>query len=303
MARRCGARKQWQAPKRSANARQRNRNMGRAPMVTISNVWDRTTELLGDNLSAVAPVALVGLFVPYAISTAITPLAAGDSGTRIVVNLCALLLGIWIMGGGLAITALALRAPDERGSAVRTALGRLLPMLGIAILLAIAAALLLLPGFVMLGLGGLDFRTGTAQAPNGAWMAFGALYFLLFVIFLCWASGRLLALNATVIAERRGIGAIGRTFALTRGMGGRLFGVMLLYVIVSSVAQLATRTVFGSIFALIFGSDRGISVASVLTAILVAMVGTIFFVLASIFGAQLYLATRGIPAPVDVAPE
>jgi hypothetical protein len=116
-------------------------------------------------------------------------------------------------------------------------------------------------------------------------------------------SGRLMALYAVVIAERRGIGALGRAFSLTRGVGGRLFGVMLLYVIVSEVAQLATRTVFGSIFALIFGSDPGISIGSVLTAILVAAVGTIFFVLAAVFGARLYLATRDILTPVDVVPE
>jgi hypothetical protein len=279
--------------------------MGRT-MVTISAIWDRTTEFLSDTMSAVAPIALAGLFLPYAISTAIGPLATSDAEAKIIVSLCKIVLALWMMGGSLAIIALALRKPADRNSTMSAALARFLPMLGVALLLGIVFAVLFLPVVIALHASGFDFRAaaaGVQQTPKGGWVAFAGLYMIAFLVIVCWVSGRLMPLYAVVVAERRGIGAIGRAFALTRGMGGRLFGVMLLYGIVSGVAQLAARTVFGSIFTLIFGRGDQISAASVLTAVLVAAVGTIFFVLAAVFGAHLYLATRDTPAPVDVAPE
>jgi hypothetical protein len=274
-------------------------------MVTISTLWDRTTEFLGDNLAVVAPVALMGMFVPYAISTAIAPLAIGAPEIKIVVNLCKILLALWLAGGSLALVALALRPQGDRSPVMSTVLARFIPMLGVAIVLGIVFVIVFLPAVFALVASGFDFRAaaaGVQQVPtNPGWLAFAGLYTLVLVVLLCWVAGRLMTLNAVVVAERRGIGAIGHAFALTRGMGGRLFGVMLLYVVVSGVAQLAARTVFGSIFALIFGRDGAISLASVMTAIVVAAVGTVFFVLAAVFGAQLYLALRGVPAPADAA--
>ena len=36
-------------------------------MVVIGSVWDRTVEFISDNLSAVVPIALMGIFAPLSI--------------------------------------------------------------------------------------------------------------------------------------------------------------------------------------------------------------------------------------------
>ena len=70
----------------------------------------------------------------------------------------------------------------------------------------------------------------------------------------------------------------------------RLVGVLILYAIVATIAVLAAKMVFGSIFALIAPNDGDIGLATVLTSIVVAAVSTAFKGIAAIFVAKLYQA-------------
>ena len=84
-------------------------------MVNMGNVWDRTTEFLGENLGAIVPVALLAIFVPQSISGAIRLAGSGiDQGIGQGVTLALLLPVVW---GQLAITALALDPTGGRRAA------------------------------------------------------------------------------------------------------------------------------------------------------------------------------------------
>ncbi len=72
----------------------------------------------------------------------------------------------------------------------------------------------------------------------------------------------------------------------------KIIGMLILYGIVAGVAILATRTVFGSVLRLVLGGDGLVTTASVLTALIGAVVQTVFVVLAAAFTAKLYLAVR-----------
>lgn len=267
-------------------------------MVTMSMVWDRTAEFLGDNLSALAPIVLFAVFVPLGLFGSVMPLMggggrAGDWALGIVL-LALALVTVW---GGLAVTALAIDPPAGRTAAMRTATARLPPVLGIGLVVLAAMIAATLPAGIALVLGGMDMtamaggRSSPGDVAPGAAL-FAGLYLVLLAVVLFWLGARLLLVRPVMILERRGLGVFARSFALTRGIAWKIVGLLLLYAIVSWVATTAAKTVSGSIFALLIGGEGRATPAGVLTQVVAAGVSSIFSVLAVTFMAKLYLAAR-----------
>src|SRR5690606_37536284 len=96
-----------------------------------------------------------------------------------------------------------------------------------------------------------------------------ALYILVLVPLLLWLFARLSVTTPVVVGEARMLGAIPRSWALTRGHALKIVGVFLLYLVVSLVAVGAAQGVFGSILELVVGGEGRVSLATVLTAVIV----------------------------------
>jgi hypothetical protein len=262
-------------------------------MVQMSTVWDRTTAFVGSAMSAVLPIAIGLLFVPITTELVLQPaLLTADPLVRAVVTL---VLTAIQLTGTLALIVLALGATLHAGEAVRAALARLLVAIGILLLLGIIGVIVALPmgiGLVASGVNVAAFRAGGAMTPSisPGLALFLVLYAIAYIVFVVWATARLIVIEPVILAERRGIGAIGRAFALTRGLTWRIVGVLILYAIVATVAVLAAREVFGALFGLIAAGEGTITVASVLTAIVVAIVSAGFKTLAAVFVGKLYQA-------------
>jgi hypothetical protein len=265
-------------------------------MVVIGSVWDRTVEFISDNLSAVVPVALMGIFVPLSIYTSLAPLANGVApGARSIIYGVMLALSLWSLWGKLAITALALDPLAGRPAAIQMAGRRLLPAIGISLVLLVALLVATAPAWIALHLAGFDFAaaaSGHPTPPGDAVRGFVVLYALLLAAIVLWVVARLSVVLPTIVMERRGLGVLRRSFRLTRGFALKIVGVVVLYLIVAFVAAKATQFVFGTIFNLLFGGDSAVSLATILTSILVGVVTTGFTVLAAAFCTNLYLALR-----------
>lgn len=267
-------------------------------MVSMGNVWDRTTAFIGDHLAALLPVALAAIFVPLSVLGNLSPLMKSSAGPeKLLLGLILVLLGVTVLWANLTIIALALDPSRGRDPAGRVAARRLPVVVGVSILVGLAVLLLVIPIPVGLMLGGYDFQAAAAGgdpgAPTGGAALFVGLYALVLVIAIIWFAARIALVNVAIVAERRGIGAIARSFELTRGIVWKIIGIVLLYLIVSQVAELATKAVFGSILALAIGGDGPVTVASVITAVLVGAVTTGFTVIGAVFAAELYLAVSG----------
>lgn len=264
-------------------------------MVSMGTVWDRATEFLSDNLSAIFPLALFAIFLPLAISQSIQPLTAMGGSTALIALLLWVGLSIASKWGSVAIMALALDAIGGRKAAITTANRRFLPIVGVSLLLLIGFFAVLLPPVIVVGLSGFDaqaaVRSGKMELGDGLGL-FVTLYLVFLLGAFIWLAARLLLLAPTILVERRGIGAIARSFKLTRSVQWKIVGVVILFVIVMMVSVLAANFVFGSIFRLIFGGDSLVTPASVLASTLVSIVLTAFSVLAAAFTAKLYLAVR-----------
>lgn len=264
-------------------------------MAKMSTVWDRTAEFLSDNIGAVLPIALLAFFLPASIEGNFEAATAGaGSGllwTFRLVQFAFALLSVW---GTLALTAMALDMGSESETPGMIA-GKRLPLallVGIVTLVAVCALALPIP--IVLAANGIDLNAIAegGEIPMTVGIAgFVALYALAIAGLVIWLAARMILTTPVIVREGRGLGALRQSWRLTRGIALRVIGVIFLFALLSWVASLAANTVFGSVFALIAGPDRGgVTLGGVLTSIIVAAVQTAFTVLIPIFTAKLYLA-------------
>jgi hypothetical protein len=269
---------------------------------TMSTVWDRTTEFVGDNLAPLTPIVLFGMFVPIALIGNLVPLvgAIGLTGSS-VAGILVVILSLASNWGAVAVTALAINPAAGRGTAIRTANRRFLPVVAINVVGLIAVFVLFLPATIGFAMSGIPMAQMTGQTTgvqpsletvSAPIVLFATLYSLVLLPVLLWIVARLSVINPTLIAEHRGLGVFARAFRLTRGSALKIMGVILLYLIVSQIAGLAARMVAGAVFGILIGGVGPMSLSAILTASVVAIVSTLFSVLAVAFLAKLYLALR-----------
>jgi hypothetical protein len=264
-------------------------------IVNMGNVWDRATDFLSDNLPVVLPIALLAIFLPSSLSASIAPIAKQSYAANLVIQAAQFALALITLWGQLALVALATEPLAGRSAAVAQANARFLPMVGLMLLTLIGFLLLLLPFPIVLGLAGYDLNAAMngqqVPVPDGVG-GFILLYAVVLMPLMLFLAARLVLLTAVVVRERRGAAALRRSFVLTRGIVWKVIGVTILYFIVFGVSLLAAQWVFGSILELVAGGEGPVSLATVLTSVMVSAVQTAFVVLAAAFVAKLYLAVR-----------
>ncbi len=263
-------------------------------MVKMGNVWDRTAEFLAENIPVVLPIALLAFFVPASIQANFATLSQGASLSLVLllrlIQLAFAILSLW---GTLAIVALALGMGGERrvGAIARDRLPLAVLVWVAVFALALVAAL---PVALVLHLNGFDFASdaaGQGAAIAGALRGGVVFYVVPMLLVLCWAGARIAVTAPAIVREKRGLSALVRSWRLTRRLALPIFGVLFLFSILSWVAQLAARSVFGSVLALIAGTNPdGLTLAGVLTGIVVAAVQAGFSLLIPAFSAKLYQA-------------
>ncbi|MCR5871540.1 hypothetical protein LRS12_12930 [Sphingomonas sp. J344] len=263
-------------------------------MVSMGSVWDRTAEFLSDNLGNLLPIALLAIFVPTTISANLSSLQpTAPSTTAMWLGLGVFLLALVSFWGQLAVTALAID-PSLGRDATRVATRRFPAALLLAIVMLVAGLLLVIPLGVMLAVAGVDLSgidSGTMPTIPESVTLWASLYGLVIIVLAVWVFARLAVVVPAIVGDRLAIGAIARSWSLTRGVALKVVGVLILYAIVSIVANLAATTAFGAVMYLVAGrGEDGLSLASVLTTIVGGTVSTGFTVLGTAFLAKLYIA-------------
>ena len=263
-------------------------------MISMGAVWDRTAEFLSDHQGSILPIALLAIFVPAVISGNFSELQHGATpNLAATLGLGSLALALLSFWGQLAIVALALDPAHGRAAAALAARRFPAALLVMGVLL-LAAFALLSPALVILGTSGANFSTITTdtmpQVPPAAatWIA---VYFLVLLPVFLWLAARLIVVLPVVVGEPLAIRAIARSWRLTRGLALKIAGVIILYFVVSIVANLAATTAFGAVIYLIAGRGQdGMSLATVLTTIVGGAVSTAFTVLGMVFATKLFVA-------------
>lgn len=259
-------------------------------MVRIGDVWDRTVDVLKGRASILGSIAALTIFLPSVLRDAAMTFAPASSALIAVLGLVALVATIW---GQLAMLAVSTDPATDRREAERQATARLLPALGVVLLLGFAFVLLLIPMAVALVQSGVDFSSGRidpSAIPAGL-RGFLTFYFLAFIVLAFWLGARLVLVNPVILNERRGLGAIMRSVRLTRGLTWRIIGVMLLFVVIVLVTAGAIQAVTAILLRLVLGAEA-IPTVTFIAGVVSAAVTTAFTVVAAAFTAQLYVAAR-----------
>lgn len=269
-------------------------------MVKIGTVWDSALDAVRGRIGLILPFAAGALFLPSVVQTGLQSYLVQPgvpaTGAVAALGLVAIPLMLVTLWGALAITAITSHPDTTAGDAGRQATARVLPLVGVWLMLGLAAALFVLPLIALLAAAGFDFAAAGAGGyrpdfSGGAALA-AVLYMLTAFGLFLWLLARLLPIVPVVLHERLGLGAIGRAFRMTRGMGGRLVGLLILYFVVVGVASLAVTSVLGLLFRLIGGED-GAATATFLGGVAGAVVSTALAVLSYAFVARLYASLSG----------
>lgn len=267
-------------------------------MVTMGNVWDRTTEVLGGRSGILARIAILFVLLPSVVQDAFVAYSPPDTMSFVavggVISIAVLVLMIW---GQLVILAVATDPATNFADGVAQGRGRLGAAIVVTIVLMIAILIAIVPLSVALVMGGIDLsalRAGTMPILTPGVAGFLSLYTLVLAIAVFLIGARLILVNPAVLNERRSVGALRRSFELTRGLTWRLIGVMLLFIVVVVIASGAAQMVAGVVFRLALG-EEGRTTTQFLAGVASTIVTTIFTVVAAAFSAQLYVAIAGQP--------
>lgn len=264
-------------------------------MVRIGTVWDRTTEVLAGRAAMLAGVAALFLFLPDVVSSALSGFGGASMAVALAGLAVAVAVVVLMVMGILAMTAIASDPAVTHAAAIHTAARRLGPAIGVVLVMVVIASIALVPlGIATVAAGVVvDPVSGHADMTRADATTLGlvGLAMLVLVAVGLWASARFAPLLAVVVNERRGIGAFGRAFALTRGAGARLVGVILLYAIVMLVLLGAVTSVTGIVARLLLGAeaDAGVGFAVAIASALVTAAAT---VVQTVFYTQFYVAAR-----------
>jgi hypothetical protein len=263
--------------------------------VKIGTVWDRTVDVLQGRGGMLFVLALGFMIVPTLIANLAGLFAGASVAGRGVAGIVGIAASLLMLVGLLAVTAAASDPRVDARDATATGLVRLGPAVGLLLIVALAALLAVLPIAAIVFSSGASYNPATgginiSRASSGG-IAFASLLTLIGFVAGLWLSAKLVPLFAVIVNERRGIGALRRSFALTRGGALRLIGVLILFGIVSIVAVSAATSVVGVVARLILGGEAAASVA-----LIVATVNSVVTALASVvqmvFSAQYYVAAQ-----------
>lgn len=244
---------------------------------SYSAVWADVVALLRAHASLIATVAGVFIFLPGLLAAYFLPLPTtqdvGRMGEIWLEYLGAnwhwmILNSIVNMIGSIAI----LKMIFERNISVGGAIAAALPILPFYFLASFLGSILIGIGFVALILPG------------------------------AYLIGRLGPLNAVVVAEdrRNPIDAIGRCFALTRGHGWAVLGLILIVAVAAAIVIGVATTLLGILFILIAGQDLGGMLVLIVRTAGNAALMTLVLILGAAIYRQLAEGKSAAPAAADV---
>lgn len=246
----------------------------------LATLWDRVSAWLRDDLQIVLPVAGVFFFLPSVILSRFLPASAEAFTPGMLAPL--LLMLLLQTAGQLVIFALLLDTgkPTVR-QAIRQGAHRLVPAIGVQLMIfAIFCGLLLVGQILVMLFGGAAGKV--AQADNAAMLRLAAMGLLIASPAILYLLARALVVFPVLMRESLApLAALRRAFDLTRGHGWKIAGLILAATFLYFLIQIAFTAAFGSVFT-VMGRLLGLeAVAALLTLLLVSALGTIATLLAT----------------------
>ena len=265
--------------------------------LSISTAWNETVEFVRRESRLLFPLAFMLVALPSAILKTVQPLppSPGEAPPMGPWLLVIPLVVVATLVGNLAISWLALRPGASVGEAIRRGARRFLPLIGAALLLALAGAILFfIAAMVAVVLVPGALAAAQAGAPAPAMVGAVLVTMLIIAPVLIFVGARMVALTPAAAVEEGGpIALLQRSWRLTAGHTWKLIAFLLLIGITVSVLGLVIEAVAGSLFIVLAGPARPGSASMVLIATVMAIVNTVVAVYLASLIARIYAQLAG----------
>jgi hypothetical protein len=257
--------------------------------LSITAAWEETAAFVTREGRLLFPIAFLLMSLPWAVLQILvpppTPGKLPEPGLWMAFLPAILIVS---MIGALAVSFLALRPGASVGEALQAALRRLLPLLGVLLLLAVGTLLLMFPIALIVAVL-VIVAGGNAASP-----ALALLPLLVMGPLIIALSVRLLLIQPAAAVEPIGpIALIRRSWRLTAGHFWQLLGLLLLVTLVGLVLLAAVAAVFGILVALLMGASTPGSLALFVTALVSAVVEAVISAFTVTLIARIYAQLSG----------
>jgi hypothetical protein len=269
----------------------RKRRSGAVAKISVSKAWDETREVLRRSSKLIIPVALAFVVLPGVIAELVVS-DAQASGDTTVMPIVMLLFLLCSLVAQMAIQAIALPTGQTTLGAVIALTLRRLPVV------VAAAILLIIPLIVLLSiLFGVQLAAAAGGSVNPRFL--GTLMIVLLVLLVPLSKFSLL--TPVAVKEPGGpIRLLQRAWSLSRGATLKLYGLVVLTVLLPLLLAFIATAVFGSLVVILAGQPQGWSVSTLLVALVSQLASVAASVPLSILFARIYAQQSG-PAHADVS--
>ena len=260
--------------------------------LSISSAWDETKALLARDGRLFASVALALIVLPAAVMGVVDPRVSQGDAAPGWFNLLIFIVSLISLAGQLALIRLAFGPSVTVGRAIGHGFRRL-PIYFLALLLLSLGIIALMLPFVFAAVAmGMNIEGGAEAAAAIA----GPVVFLVIVlaIAILVLMTRFMVAMSVASTERAGpLTILKRSWTLTKGHWGKLFGFLIVFSIAAIVVLLAVGVVLGSLTALLFDARGPLTFGALIESLLGAIVTGALSVLFTLMLARVYVQLSG----------
>lgn len=261
--------------------------------LSISRAWDETRGALRSDGTLLTAVALAMFVLPGVVADLVTPAApAGQMapmGYWTVIGFVAVLISLI---GQLAVVRLALGPRITVGEAIAHGARRAPAYVG-------AALIWIFPMLLVLALLIAPYQGNPQSAPPAV-----LLGVLVFVALFLFVAVRLVIASSVASAEPIGpIAILKRSWRLTNGHWWKLFGTLLVFLVMLLIVMAALGAVLGSVVVLLLGEAEPLSVSALLLALITQIVSAVLTTVLLVLLARIYAQLADAPRAEVSVPE
>lgn len=256
--------------------------------LNVGRALGEVSEALRRSSGLYLTVALAFNVIPSLLNSLSMPVPQAPGQASALPMLLLTLVVILAIAGWIAIQRLALLG-ERVGEAVSRAPLPTARMFGLLLLLAIPASFVIAP-FIS------AYTSGTPEMQAGASSAI-----LMMLIVLLFPLSRLILTLPIIATESGGVfSSIRRSWLLTRGNTWKLYGIVLLALLLVGLVTFAAQAALGSVLLLLLGQPEPWSVSALLISLLVQLAQLTVTLPLTILIARLYAQAVGAEPTVGV---
>jgi hypothetical protein len=259
--------------------------------LSISSAWEETKALLARDGRLFGAVALALIVLPAAVMGVVDPRVDPTESAPGWFNLLIFVVSLISLAGQLALIRLAFGPSVTVGGAISHGLRRL-PTYFLALLLLTLAIIALLLPFLFAAVGlGMNLEGGAEAAAVSGPIVLLAVVFAIVILVLMT---RFMVAMPVASTERVGpLTILKRSWELTRGHWGKLFGFLIVFSIAALIALMAVGVVLGSLTALLFDARGPMTFGALVESLLGAIVTGALSVIFTLMLARIYVQLSG----------